>query len=110
MTAPSEPAAAELEERVARLLSRSLALWSVPGRVGQEGGAIVVASLGRSLAIARAAPDLPFRWLVTVDGRARPAISVIAVLRQVRLALDPGYAKTRVRIAPMPVLPPPERG
>lgn len=100
----------ELEARVERLVARSLVVWRVPGRVAQEDGAIVVASLGRSLRIARAAPDLPFRWLVTVDGRARPAVSVIAVLRQVRLALDPGYAKVRVHIAPMPVLPPREGG
>ncbi len=52
-----------------------------------------------------AAPGLPFRWFVTIDDRERPAISVVAVLRQVREALDPGYATRRVRIAASPLVP-----
>ena len=46
-----------------------------------------------------------FRWTVTVDGRKRMAISLVAVLRQVREALDPGYAANRVRIAVAPLVP-----
>jgi hypothetical protein len=46
-----------------------------------------------------------FRWMVTVDGRKRGAISLVAVLRQVREALDPGYAASRVRIAVAPLVP-----
>ena len=46
-----------------------------------------------------------FRWMVTVDGRKRGAISLVAVLRQVREALDPGYAANRVRIAVAPLVP-----
>jgi hypothetical protein len=46
-----------------------------------------------------------FRWTVTIDGRTRPAISLLAVLRQVRGALDPGYAVSRVRVAVSPVVP-----
>ena len=50
-------------------------------------------------------PDDPmFRWLVTVDGRSRPAISLVAVLRQVRTALDPDFAATRVRVSVAPLL------
>jgi hypothetical protein len=48
---------------------------------------------------------LPFRWLVTTDGRERPAISIVAVLRQVRDVLDPGYAMRRVRIGAFPLVP-----
>ena len=52
-----------------------------------------------------AAPDLPFRWMVTIDDRTRGAISLIAVLRAVRTALDPGYAENRARIVFPKVLP-----
>ena len=48
---------------------------------------------------------LPFRWLVITDVRERPAISIVAVLRQVRGVLDPGYATRRVRIAAFPLVP-----
>jgi hypothetical protein len=43
--------------------------------------------------------------MVTVDGRRRGAVSLVAVLRQLRAALDPGYAKTRVRIAASALVP-----
>jgi hypothetical protein len=46
-----------------------------------------------------------FRWLVTIDGRKRGAISLLAVLRQVRQALDPGYAACGVRVAVAPLVP-----
>ena len=44
--------------------------------------------------------------MVTVDGRKRGAISLVAVLRQVREALDPGFATNRVRVAVSPLVPP----
>jgi hypothetical protein len=37
--------------------------------------------------------------LVTIDGRTRPAISLLAVLRQLRAALDPDFATMRVRVS-----------
>jgi len=43
---------------------------------------------------------------ITVDGRARPAISLLAVLRQVRAALDPDFAATRVRVSVASLLVP----
>ena len=46
-----------------------------------------------------------FRWMVMIDGRRRGAISMLAVLRQVREALDPGYAASRVRVAVAPLVP-----
>jgi hypothetical protein len=48
--------------------------------------------------------DMMFRWMVTIDGRTRPAISLVAVLRQVRAALDPDFAATRVRVGIAPLL------
>ena len=65
-----------------------------------------VSGLGKVALIERAAEGAPFRWLVTIDGRRRPAVSIIAVLRQVRIAFDPGYETSRVRVAPMPIRPP----
>jgi hypothetical protein len=43
--------------------------------------------------------------MVTIDGRTRRAISIVAVLRQVREALDPGYAANRVRVALTALVP-----
>ena len=59
---------------------------------------------GYIIRIGRAPTDLPFRWHVTVDDRKRAALSLVAVLRQVREALDPGYATLRPRIAPVPLV------
>jgi hypothetical protein len=56
------------------------------------------------LRIAPKPDDGMFRWLVTIDGRTRPAISLVAVLRQVRAALDPDFAATRVRVSVAPLL------
>lgn len=108
MPADAAPHGTELDAHLERLLARSLICWRVAGRVGRDraGAPITVDALGRRLVVERAAPGLPFRWMVTVDGRQRPAVSVLAVVRQVRLALDPAYAKMRVRIAPMALLPP----
>jgi hypothetical protein len=88
------------------LLTQSLVAWRVAGSVERaSGGALVIDGNGRDIRVDRAPPHLMFRWMVTVDGRQRPAISLVAVLRQVREALDPGYAANRVRIAVAPLLP-----
>ena len=42
---------------------------------------------------------LPFRWMVTSTDASAERFRSLAVLRQVRSALDPGYAINRVRIA-----------
>ena len=89
------------------LLEQSLIAWRVIGRVRRgDDGVITITGLGRAIIVARAEPGHPFRWLVTVDGRRRPAVSLVAVLRQVRGALDPGHAATRVRFGAAPVEPP----
>ncbi len=90
------------------LVGASLAAWRLPGAAARiDGGAIVIAQAGRArVRIEPAAHDPMFRWMVTVDGRRRPAQSLLAVLRQVRAALDPGHAATRVRVGVGPVLVP----
>ena len=88
------------------LLTQSLAAWCVAGAVGRSrDGAIVICGAGKEIRIDAAPSDPTFRWMVTIDGRKRRAISVVAVLRQVREALDPGYAAKRVRVALTALVP-----
>jgi len=88
------------------LLAQSLIAWRVAGHVGRaDDGALVIGGTGKDIRIERAPPHAVFRWTVTVDGRKRVAISLVAVLRQVREAVDPGYAAIRVRIAVAPLVP-----
>jgi len=94
------------QDLACELLAQSLVAWRVAGSVERVAdGALLIGGNGRDIRIDRAPPDLMFRWMVTIDGRKRPAISLLAVLRQVREALDPGYAANRVRIALAPLLP-----
>jgi hypothetical protein len=89
------------------LMTQSLAAWRLAGRVVRsDDGALNVSCNGDDIRIERAPADVPFRWMVTIGGRRRGAISVVAVLRQVRARLDPGYAAQRLRVAPVPVVPP----
>ena len=88
------------------LMTQSLVAWRLIGSVhGTDDGTILISCRKHNIHIEPAPPDLPFRWIVTVDGRTRPAISLVAVLRRVRAALDPGYATMRARIAPFPLVP-----
>ena len=88
------------------LLVESLAAWGVAGSVERASdGALVIGANRKDIRIDRAPPHLMFRWIVTVDGRRRGAISLVAVLRQVREALDPDHAANRVRIAVAPLVP-----
>jgi len=91
---------------VCELLAQSLAVWRVAGGVERtSGGAILVRAGASEICIERAPKNLPFRWMVSVDDRKRGAISLLGVLRQVRAALDPGYAANRVRVAVSPLVP-----
>jgi hypothetical protein len=93
------------EDLACELLTQSLVAWRVPGNVERaDDGALVIGGSAKAIRIERAPPHLMFRWMVTVDGHKRPAISLVAVLRQVRAALDPGYAVRRVRIALAPLV------
>ena len=88
------------------LLAQSLIAWRVAGSVERASdGALLIGGNDKAIRIDRAPPQQMFRWMVTVDGRKRPAISLVAVLRQVREALDPGYRANRVRIAVAPLVP-----
>ncbi len=91
---------------VCELLAQSLVAWRVAGCVRRSSdGAIVICGNVNDIRIDPSPSDLPFRWMVTVAGRKRGAISLVAVLRQVRDALDPGFATSRVRVAVSPLVP-----
>ena len=93
-------------EHLYELMTQSLVAWRLIGTVhGTSDGTILVSCQNHNIRIEPAPPDLPFRWIVIVDDRRRAAISLVAVLRQVRAALDPGYATMRARIAPFPLVP-----
>jgi hypothetical protein len=94
------------DELVHELLAQSLAAWRLSGSVeGAGDGAINVACDGIDIRVERAPLDLPFRWMVTIGRRKRGAVSLPAVLRQVREALDPGYASNKVRVAVASLVP-----
>jgi hypothetical protein len=86
------------------LLALSLAAWRVGGNVERTSDGIVIGGTN-DIRIQPAPQDSIFRWIVTIDGRRRGAISLLAVLRQVREALDPEHAASRVRIAAAPLVP-----
>jgi hypothetical protein len=89
-----------LDIAVFALVEESLALWGRPGTLHRDpNGAIVVETAEHHVRIERAEIDLPFRWLVVIDGRRRVAGSVIGLLRALRLALDADFQPSRVRIA-----------
>jgi hypothetical protein len=88
------------------LLTQSLLAWQITGEARRtSGGAILISGERCEIVVKPAPTDLPFRWLVTANNRERPAISIVAVLRQVREALDPGYAMRRVRVTAFPLVP-----
>jgi hypothetical protein len=92
------------DDLTCELLAQSLLAWRVAGHVEHAGnGALLITASSKAIRIERAS-QLMFRWMVTVDGRQRPAISLLAVLRQVREALDPLYTANRVRIAVAPLV------
>ena len=88
------------------LLAQSLVAWRVAGSVARASdGALMIGEARKPIRIDRAPPHLMFRWMVTVDGRTRGAVSLVGVLRQVREALDPGYAANRLRVAVAALVP-----
>ena len=88
------------------LLVQSLAAWRVGGRVHRaRDGAIIIGGGRKDIRIDPTPSDPMFRWMVTIGGRKRGATSIVGVLRQVRAALDPGYAANRVRVTFTPLVP-----
>ncbi len=89
---------------VCELLTQSLAAWRLAGSVEPTSDGAIVNGVEKNISISRAPQSSMFRWMVTVGGRTRPALSVAAVLRQVREALDPEYTANRVRVAIAPLV------
>jgi hypothetical protein len=83
------------------LLAQSLIAWGLDGTVRNvsDGSVVLLSCNGTDIRVQAAPPDLPFRWMVTINDRTRGAISLIAMLRAVRTALDGNYAANRARIA-----------
>ena len=92
-------------ELACELLTESLAAWRVTRSVERTSDGAIVIGGDTRIRIEPAPRDSMFRWMVTIDGRKRLALSLLAVLRQVREALDPGYAANQVRIALAPLVP-----
>jgi hypothetical protein len=94
------------DDTVCELLKQSLIAWRLAGNVERASdGAIEVTCSEIDIRIERAPPDLPFRWMVSLVGRRRGALSLPAVLRQVREALDPDHARNKVRVTVTPLVP-----
>ena len=90
----------DVSDPVRVLLAESLKAWRIEGSVMRNSdGRLVVSAGAIQVQVENAPPDVPFRWFVTHGSRRRGAVSLVAVLRQVRGALDPGYETARVRIA-----------
>jgi hypothetical protein len=95
-----------LKDTACELLAESLVAWRLIGSVRRaDDGLILISCNAIDISVVPAPPNGPFRWMVTVAGRERPAISLTAVLRQVREALDPGYRRNKVRVAVTPLVP-----
>ena len=68
------------KEILGELLAQSLIAWGLDGTVQRASDASVLLSCnGTDIRVQAAPPDLPFRWMVTIDDRTRGAISLIAV-------------------------------
>jgi hypothetical protein len=94
------------KDAVCELLTQSLIAWRIAGTVQRtSGGGILLRAGGKEIYVEPAGKTLPFRWMVSADGRKRGAISLVSVLRQVRGVLDPGYAGNRVRVSISPLVP-----
>jgi hypothetical protein len=89
---------------VHRLLAASLVAWHIAGRAERDGDRITRTAGDETLLVARGAP--PFRWTVTLAGRARGVTSIAGLLRVVRRVVDPDHQASRLRIAPSPLVPP----
>lgn len=97
--------ACSMTEALAHVLRESLSEWQLAGTVQSEAAHLSCTCGETELSIGRADAGMPFRWVVTVDGRRRTAASVNGVLRIVRQTLAPDYQPMNLRIAPLPAVP-----
>ena len=98
---------AGVPDYVQELLAQSLPAWRVVGKVRRESdGTLTLTAGDQCLRVSRAAGDLPFRWTVSEGERTRGVASIAGLLRSVRAAVDPCYRPIRLRLAPLPLLPP----
>jgi hypothetical protein len=96
-----------LSDHLRELMTQSLVAWRLTGSVRRTSdGTVLISCDKHEIRIQQAPPGSPFRWMVIVGDRKRGAISLVAVLRQVRAALDPGYATMRVRVTAFPLVLP----
>src|SRR4051794_37726072 len=104
MVGDPDTSSTALDEAVWELLVQSLEAWGVGGEVRRDSdGGLLVSAWDKWLRITRAPAYLPFRWMVAEGERPRAVTSVSGLLRNVRLAVDPGYRPVRLRIAPLPL-------
>lgn len=93
--------------RLHLLLDESLRAWRIAGEVARdEAEGIVITAKDARLVVTPAPEGVPLRWVVAAGGRTRTAMSVTGVLGIVRQGMDANYRPLRVRIAPMPAVPP----
>ena len=96
-----------MPDHIRNVLVQSLAAWHVAGEVRRHAdGTLSLACGDRQLGVARASGALPFRWMVTGRACSRGVSSIAGLLRTVRAAVDPDYRPIRLRIAPLPIVPP----
>ena len=94
------------KDPIGELLAQSLVAWGVAGSVERTSDGTFRIHAGTSeISVERTGDDFPFRWMVGVEDRRRGAVSILALLRQVRAALDPGFAAKRVRVTVAPPVP-----
>jgi len=85
-----------MQEAACELLAQSLLAWGLIGSVRrQNDGGIIVSCSATEIEVQPSPAGLPFRWTVTVNGRRRAAISLVAVLRQCVRRLTPDTRPTK---------------
>jgi len=93
------------DDRLVELIRVSLAIWGVAATVDVEpdGGLRLTLDDGSGVRVGRAPEGIPFRWMVRVNNRERPASSVTGLLRVLRSTLDPEWRAGRARIVPLAI-------
>ncbi|MEM8976193.1 MAG: hypothetical protein AAGD43_29345 [Pseudomonadota bacterium] len=94
-----------LLDELSVLLRTSITMWSLDDAVQLAALADEIeiqSGSGMVLRIVRAPPEMPFGWVVTIDGRKRTAASVVGVLRILRQSLAPGYQPYQLTMTPLP--------